>query len=489
MGGLGRDATHNSQICERWRRSPPREPGYPPRVHLLLLACSDPVTCGPGTSEAEGACLPVAVDAPDTEETRLDSGEADTGSSDPPILDVYLLAGQSNMDGYAYVTGLPPEWQVADPRAPLYWSGWGEFRELQPASYGGGYLAGPEVSFGRTLADDGHHIALVKHAVGGTDLAYYWYPGATPGDFTAGDGFKVFLQSMDYAAAELDASGEAWRWAGFVWMQGESDSLDIGMAHDYEANLQRLIAAVREVTAQPALPVAVGLIARESLWTYADLVRDAQTAVAVADVAVVTVETDDLPRNPLDLAHYDGSSNRALGIRFANALERMVDIPAGADAPTPLLSVSTWRTDYDFTGTCGYGFTVNRTITITDVGNFAPGSYVYTSADVGLWDSAGNLVLRANVPGWYDAPAWPRASFAYAAIDPVEVQAGEYRLGIVSWAGDSDRYANDADATFAEGFAYAEAVYAEGYWLTYPVNIATTSGVSFVGPNLLWREP
>ena len=271
-------------------------------------------------------------------------------------------------------------------------------------------------------------------------------------------------------------------------MQGESDSLDLGMAHDYEANLLGLIEAIREVTAQPELPVAVGLIARESIWTYADIVREAQTAVADADPAVVTVETDDLPRNPVDLAHYDGSSNRALGIRFAKGILGLVDVPAGADAPTPVLAVTSWSTDYDFTGTCGYGFRLDRAVTITDVGNFGPGGYVYTSSDLGIWDVEGNLVLRANVPGWYDAPAWTRGGFSYVAIDPVQLEPGEYRMGIVSWTGDSDRYANDAVGALSAGFTYTDAVYAEGYWLTYPGNAVATTSISFVGPNFLWRE-
>ena len=38
---------------------------------------------------------------------------------------------------------------------------------------------GPEVTFGRFMADldPDQPVALIKHAVGGTGLYVYWYPG------------------------------------------------------------------------------------------------------------------------------------------------------------------------------------------------------------------------------------------------------------------------------------------------------------------------
>ena len=454
----------------------------------LLLACTEPLVCGDGTVQRDGACVAEGAGLADSDDSGLDSDDTatDTGEVLPP-LDVYILAGQSNMDGYAYLSGLPPSWRTADPRVPMYWSGWGEFRDLQPTSYGGAYVSGPEVPFGHTLADAGHRVALVKHAIPGTDLANFWYPGATPGDASAGEGFRVLVESMDAAKAELDR-GEAWRWAGFVWMQGESDALDLDMAHEYEDNLHGLVDAMRELTDEPELPVVIGLISREAYWTFADLVRGAEMAVGEGDAAIVVVETDDLPRNPLDLAHYDGPSNRTLGERFAEAVTTMVDIPASTDASTPLLALTDWRLDYDFTGTCGYEFTLDRRLELTDVGNFGAGNYVYTSADVGLWDAGGNLLLRESVPAWVDSPTTPRDNFSYTAIDPLLLEPGTYRLGVVSWAGGSDRYTNGAAGSWADGVTYDAAVYAEGYWLLYPGNEASGAGISFAGPNLLWRE-
>jgi hypothetical protein len=388
------------------------------------------------------------------------------------------------MDGYGYVTGLPPSQRVSDPRVPMFWSGWGEFRDLQPASYGGGWVMGPEVSLGRALADAGAEVALVKHAVGGTDLAFFWNPGTPHGNGSPGEGFAVLEASVGTAAAALDAQGRPWRWAGMAWMQGESDALDLSMAYAYEANLAGFVEAVRELTGEPALPVAVGLISRESTWTYADIVRAAEQAVADADPAIVTVETDDLPRNTLDTAHYDGPSVRVMGERFARALTAVTDVPAGPDSPVPALAVAGGRQDYDFTGTCGFAFTTTAAVRVTDIGGYGAG-YLGTTVEAGIWDAAGNLLVRASVPAWTEAPTNWRGSVWYAAVDPIGLPAGSYRVGLVSWTGDADRYLNDAAATPATGLTYNGGVYAEGYWLDYPANLVETSGVSFIGPNFL----
>ena len=464
---------------------------------LLLLACTSTV-CGPGTTEKDGVCVADTTGStPDTTDPTTDptddsgttptddSGPDDTGPSEDATLQVYILAGQSNMDGYAYQTGLPPAMQVADPRVPLYWSGWGTFRSLAPSSYGGPVFVGPEVSFGRALADAGEPVVLVKHAVGGTDLANYWFPGSTPDAADAGPGFSVLADTMEGAAAELDGQGQPWRWAGFIWMQGESDALDATMTAAYEVNLTRLIDAVRTITDEPELPSSIGLISRESYWTYADAVRSAQQAVADADPFVVTVETDDLPRNSLDLAHYDGPSNRVLGTRFALSVLEGVDVPPGVDAPAAALTISGGSTDYDFTGTCGWEFALPEPILVTDLGAYGA-SYLSISVDVGIWDEAGNLVARANVPSWYDAPSNWRSGVWYVAIDPVRLAPGVYRLGMVSWDGDADRYLNDVSGTFAEGIRYTQGVYAQGYWLTYPAYSAGSGTVSFVGPDFLF---
>jgi hypothetical protein len=476
---------------------------------LLLLACAPALECGPGTVQEGTLCVGAPADtgdpdhvdtspddtAPDTDDppdsdtppddTGADDTAADTGDTTPaedPVVEVYLLAGQSNMDGYAYLSGLPPDWRAAQPDIPLYWSGWGTFAPLQATSYGGNAYVGPEVSFGRTLADAGRTVALVKHAVGGTDLATYWAPGADAADPNVGAGWATFVASMRAAELELDAAGQPWRWAGFAWMQGESDALAPDWAAAYEDNLTHLIARVREETTTPDLPVAIGLIACEGLCDAGlDTVRAAQEAVAAADPSVTTIETLDLPRHVNDPWHYDGPSNRVLGQRLAQVF--LGEAPA--PAPDAALTLTSWLTQYDGEFTVGWRFVTDRDVRVTDVGGFGT-DLLWLSQEWGIWDAGHSLVARGTIPGWYEQPSSWRGGFWYVAVEPFTLPAGDYVIGLVSWSGDGNRYADTAAGVAGPGVTYVEARYASGYWLQYPGTATNTADMAFLGPSFLY---
>lgn len=478
-----------------------------PLLAPLLAGCVHPLACGPLTHEQDGQCVlddgvgPLD-DAPDSAgdsdsapDSAPDSGESggqvDTSETSdtagPDVLDVYILAGQSNMDGYSVYTGLPPSWREADEDVQLYWSGWGEFRALAPASYGGAAYSGPEVALGHTLADAGRHVAFVKHAVGGTDLYSYWYPGETASEPGQGDGWTTLVASMRDASAALDASGVTWRWAGFVWMQGESDALDATMTAAYAEDLERLLRRVREESETPDLPATIGLIACEDLCPYLDEVRAAQLAVAAADPLVTTVETLDLPRNVYDSWHYDGPAGRQLGARFAQAI-----LGESAEAPVlAALKVESYGVHYDGDFTVGWTFTLHEPVTLTDVGGFSTsGAVLYTSTEVGIWDNdTGELLVRESVPSWYEAPTTFRDGFWYTAIEPVTLEPGTYAVGLSAWAGDYDSYADSCVVTPGDGVQVSGAAYHSGQWLTFPEQQWTVdaSAMSFLGPSFLYR--
>ncbi len=463
----------------------------------LLFSCATSLVCGPGTVEVDGVCRAVVQDEADGDtDTDTDSDtdsdtDADTDTdtdSDTDVdeeIEVYLLAGQSNMDGYGMVTGLPPSQRVAQQDVPLYWSGWGTFSSLAPASAGGSAYTGPEVSFGRSMADAGHRVALVKHAVGGTDLAEFWHPGADPEDTNVGTGWAVLMDSVVAAEAELDAAGEPWRWAGFVWMQGESDANEASWAAAYDDNLTHLLSRVREELDTPELPVVIGLIACEGLCAGLETVREAQQAVADADDDVVTVETLDLPRNPYDTWHYDGPSTRVMGDRFAAALRG----DEAASAPEPALRITSYSADYDGEYTVGWRFTTDQDVVITDVGGFGE-DVLWLSQEYAIWEAdSGEMLERGTIPGWYETPTSYRDGFWYTAIEPLELPEGDYIIGLVSWSGDGNMYIHGAGGTEGNGVTYVESRYASGNWLQLPTIVGGGSGFSFLGPNFLYRLP
>src|SRR5687767_14913956 len=112
---------------------------------LLHLVACDARDCASGPGGGGGLCL-----------------------SDAPAaggLEVYLLAGQSNMDGVSPVTGLPPSLREPQADVRFYWSVTGELGDLVPASTYGPQYTGPEPALGRTLADADRDVVIVKHAV------------------------------------------------------------------------------------------------------------------------------------------------------------------------------------------------------------------------------------------------------------------------------------------------------------------------------------
>ncbi|MDG2015111.1 MAG: sialate O-acetylesterase, partial [Pirellulaceae bacterium] len=186
---------------------------------------------------------------------------------------VYYLGGQSNMDGYGYVTKLPKELMEPRQSVPIFHGnaaadgrpvdGKGVWSTLKPG-HGVGFSSdgkenqyserfGVELTFAEKLQSlfPDRNIAIVKYSRGGTSIA----AGAAGGfgcwepDFSKGNGvnqYDHFLATIRHAfeVGDIDNDGELDRLipAGIVWMQGESDALYTAeIAQKYETNLRKLM--------------------------------------------------------------------------------------------------------------------------------------------------------------------------------------------------------------------------------------------------------
>jgi hypothetical protein len=229
------------------------------------------------------------------------------------MLSIYLLGGQSNMDGRADNDDLPVELQSSQSDVQIYFEG--SWQELQPglSFLQPGQSFGPEVTFGRTRADSDswQPMALIKYARGGTSLADDWKPGTGPH-------YIAFMNTVNSALATIDPQYDPVI-AGMIWMQGERDSKYLAMANAYEQNLTDFIQAIRTEFTEPNLPFVIGQISEASVWTYGAIVRQAQANVSqnVADTELVI--TSDLTLNA-DGIHYDAQGQMTLGTRFANKI-------------------------------------------------------------------------------------------------------------------------------------------------------------------------
>lgn len=233
----------------------------------------------------------------------------------PAVLPVYLLAGQSNMVGQGDATQLTSPLSEAQGDIMAWTS---DAVGFSPLRWGGGNsptMFGPELSFGRAVADDdpNAHFVIVKYAVNGTNLAFDWSP--------SGPVWAGFIASLSTAAQRLDSLGIAYEVRGLLWMQGESDALDPAMADTYAGNLQAFIDNLRVTLATPQLPVFVGRLraTMPSPFDSALSVRTAQENVASLDPNVHIVDTDPLSLWP-DEVHYDTAGQIELGQRFAGSV-------------------------------------------------------------------------------------------------------------------------------------------------------------------------
>jgi len=279
-------------------------------------------------------------------------GGGDCDGACRPALDVYILAGQSNMVGLGLASDLPanlaaPQCSVpikvesglnTDPALADTWL------PLGPGfgAFGAGSRIGPEIGFGHDMRAllAGRSLALIKSSVGATSLACNWNP-STPTEPACANQmlpylYPGFISSTKTALDELRTLWDV-NVAGMLWMQGESDSGPPEFAAAYQSALTFFIQSVRAELETPNLPVVVAKIARQP-WAVCgldpDAVRAAQDAVAAADPLVAVIETDDLPKLNTppaicqipageDPFHYNAAGLLEMGSRFAEAMGQL----------------------------------------------------------------------------------------------------------------------------------------------------------------------
>jgi len=229
-------------------------------------------------------------------------------------LEVYILAGQSNMDARAHRRDLPPDLQ--EPRADILfyydvtWTALAPGSSSRPSPPDG---FGPEISFGRSMADrsvEKRRVGLIKHSKGGTSLAADWQPDT-------GAQYRLFVAKIKGALASLARDKRTFELRGLVWMQGERDATTAVDAVNYEKNLRSFLSHIRSTLSAPDLPIVIGRIYAPSK-PFRTEVRSAQERVSATTSNVVLVDTDDL--GLLDVIHFDAPAQIELGRRFAKAL-------------------------------------------------------------------------------------------------------------------------------------------------------------------------
>jgi hypothetical protein len=278
----------------------------------------------------------------------LSSGAGVLAGSSPGRTRVFLLAGQSNMNGQGTNSELTSPYDSAQTNVAFWHDG--AWEDLSPGFGNTSEQFGPEVTFGYTVrqALPSDRIFLIKYAVNGTALYNDWAPSSGPQ-------YSAFMSTALAALADLDAAGVDYEISAMLWLQGESDALE-GHGEAYETNLRNFIDDMRTRFDAPDLPFYIARV-REHYGTpeQTALVRTAQVVIADSTANVEWFDTDSY--NPLiNGGHYDTAGQVGIGIDFANTFLAGEDPVSVADAAvTAGLSPYNWVCQSQFVGSaiCG----------------------------------------------------------------------------------------------------------------------------------------
>ncbi len=269
-------------------------------------------------------------------------------SQNKKAIDVYLIGGQSNATGQGYMKNIPSDLET-DKSVHFFYSqylgGGGTDMEWGPLCQASETpdKFGVELSMGTTLKKlyPDREIALIKHALSGSNLYEQWAPGKNKND-TANFGpeFKKFIHTVEAGLSELEAKGYKPKINAMVWQQGEADARDIAGVENnrnYGKNLHHFIKRIRKQLNAPKMLFIYGYVIPVPLvrFTGREEVREAQKYVdqdsghKLASEKAFVIETDDLPLRgdepdspyPDDKIHFNTFGILELGERFANKIK------------------------------------------------------------------------------------------------------------------------------------------------------------------------
>lgn len=244
---------------------------------------------------------------------------------------VFILAGQSNMQGHGKIAAEPNandgrgslEWLVEQSEDAKYKSlkddrgDWVVRSDVQiwylerHGNLAPGFgvherFIGPELGFGRTVGDAiDAPVLLIKLAWGGKSLGQDFRPPSSGGD--VGEYYRQILELTKKALAEAPSifpqyADRPLELVGFGWHQGWNDRVNQEFNDQYEQNMANFIRDIRKDLQAPGLPFVIaetGMSGREETHPRALSLMRAQAAVAQLDEFqgnVAFVETKDFYR-------------------------------------------------------------------------------------------------------------------------------------------------------------------------------------------------
>jgi hypothetical protein len=239
-------------------------------------------------------------------------------AAETPSLDIYVLAGQSNMSGRAPLDGLPPFKNVQHVLA--FHNDRFEMAE-EPVAEDRDARLGPSLAFADALYDlVPRDIGLVPCAVGGTKIEQ-WLPGAKPPSLH--DTVFRARSLFDECVTKVNAARRYGRIAGLLWYQGEFDAFRKRDAEEWPRRFAALIRGFRETVADSKLPVVFTQIGPMPKDPHGPLARLIELQGKVILENCIMVSATDLSFQS-DGLHLDQRGQLTLGKRYASAIARLI---------------------------------------------------------------------------------------------------------------------------------------------------------------------
>lgn len=308
-------------------------------------------------------------------------------------IDLFIIAGQSNAQGYK-TSGVdyPADPNNYDPSIKFNWTcktynttmsstGWTTMGKqthhlsAQPIPGVKKYF-GPEVTFSRKLKEAGYNPAIFKYVrpAAGMDI---WL--GTEDEF---EDMKTALNTA-ITALENQTQGNIVTVKGFIWIQGEDDSDNWSEASIYQANLESIIDDLRIELEIPTLPVVLGVneIYPGYYINNSPYIQGRQQLIADADSKIIRSSTLGLTTVIGDNAHFSSAGVIEHGERLFNDYMSLIDSP---------VEQSNWEMIwYDEFG--GTSLDINKWKYGVENGRYEEW---FNSNNVSVSD--GNLILKAN---------------------------------------------------------------------------------------------
>jgi uncharacterized protein len=279
----------------------------------------------------------------ETAQTPKSAARKTTGNA--PIK-VFILAGQSNMEGQGVVSMDHPQhynggkgnlvwsmqhsasaekmkrlkddngkWVVRDD-VEISFKGRGKLRKggltIGYTGYGGSSHIGPELQFGHVIGDHfDDPVLLIKTAWGGKSLYVDFRSPSSGGE--VGPYYTKMIEEVYAALAELNYDN--FDLTGFVWMQGWNDMCTKPAIPEYAENLVNLAKDIRKEFNVPDLPFIVGELGNGGPVTRPGAMADFRTAQRQGTARIqnaVFVETTAFAR-PKELSPNTGHGHHWFG--------------------------------------------------------------------------------------------------------------------------------------------------------------------------------